>query len=791
MQSALPLTERRPNGFRPNRLNWHPAVNFWRISLCLLALCGGALCHERTAASLVSALHELSIDPNEVYHVRDLRFTRGGFTLYLTEGLLAFTKPIDSEVVAAVFTTRGVDAGDAELIVTPPSRGERASLAYFIKSPNLDEHFSQAIFLFTDQMRAEALRQMQQTEIKKAGAESFGPEWSQTIAQLAAGVEVPILESILNQDSPAEGVFYGLIGGNSLGPFQIAFNPHQEESNIAGKVTMGGGVPEFQSWTSFSPKKAIAPPPGFHTAAYQVEADISPDLTVSAVTRFTAATTRANCRAMALEIASKMKVTSATINGQAAEVVQPESLDNTGDTDGAKFLLVSAEPLPAGVPLQVEVHHQGPVIHDEGEGIYFVEARNIWFPRFPFDSATFDLTFRCPSRLRIVSSGRLASEKVDGDVRIVHRVLDSPAQFVGFNLGDFVGIEREQPPFHVELYANRALVDRINSANGVTDVHTGGFPAGLASMADRTAELLRTFGAEWGPPPAVNVAVTPIPGTFGQCFPGLIYLSINSYLPPLLRPPNIRDTVLSSFYSDLMLPHEIAHQWWGNLVVANDYRSGWLTEALANYAALGVYKERKGAAAADELLAFYRGELESNMPNGQPIESEGPLNVGIRLRALNANAWRVITYDKGTWVIRMLAQRMGGDDHFIAFERALIQATKDQGVSNETFRKVAARFLPPGDPDPTLEYFFDTWVYGAGVPRLTLRRSSAHEYVLRQSGVAEDFSVDVPIRIERPGKAATVQWVRSSSDGTPFTVSGNGPVQVALPLLPDFLYRKN
>lgn len=767
-------------------------MNFWRIFVCLLAFPGSIFCQQPNAASLVSALNRLSIDPNEVYHVRDLRFTRGGFTIYLTEGLLAFTKPVGPEVVAAVFTTAGVDAGDAEFIVTPPNRGERASLAYFTKTPNLDEHFSQAIFLFTDQMRAETIRQMQRTEIKKAAAGAFGPQWTQTIDQLAAGVEVPIIESILNYDPPSQGVFYGLIGGNELGPFQICFNPHQAESNIVGKVTVEGDVAEFQSWTSFLPKKAVAPPPSiFHTAAYSIEADISPDLTVSAVTKFTATTDRENCRAMALEIASKMKVTGATINGQTVEVVQPESLDNTADTDGSKFLLVSAEPLPAAAPLHVEVHHQGSVIHDEGEGIYFVEARNIWFPRFSFDSATFDLTFHCPARLRIVSSGKLISEKVDGDTRTVHRVLDSPVQFVGFNLGDFVGVEREQAPFRVEFYANRTIVDRINNANAISATQGVDFPAALTSMADRTLELLRNDAAEWGPPPTANVSVTPIAGTFGQGFPGLIYLSINSYLPPLLRPPHIRDTLLSSFYSDLMLPHEIAHQWWGNLVLANDYRSGWLTEALANYAALGVYSERNGPAAGDALLAFYRGEMETPMSNRNPIEAEGPLNVGVRLRALNANAWRVITYDKGTWVIRMLAQRMGGNDRFVAFERALIQATKDEGLSNETFRKVAARFLPSGDPDPTLEYFFDSWVYGVGVPHLSLHRSGAREYVLKQSGVGEDFSVDVPVRVERPGRAAAVQWVRSSNDGTPFTVSGSGPVQVALPEVSDFLYRKD
>jgi hypothetical protein len=44
----------------------------------------------------------------------------------------------------------GEDPGDGELLLQPPRRDERQSLAKFIKTPNFDEHFQTAIFTFTD-----------------------------------------------------------------------------------------------------------------------------------------------------------------------------------------------------------------------------------------------------------------------------------------------------------------------------------------------------------------------------------------------------------------------------------------------------------------------------------------------------------------------------------------------------------------------------------------------------------------------------------------------------------------
>ena len=43
------------------------------------------------------------------------------------------------------------------------------------------------------------------------------------------------------------------------------------------------------------------------------------------------------------------------------------------------------------------------------------------------------------------------------------------------------------------------------------------------------------------------------------------------------------------------LPHEAAHQWWGDLVTWSSYRDQWFSEGLANYCALMMLQEKNPA----------------------------------------------------------------------------------------------------------------------------------------------------------------------------------------------------
>src|SRR5437660_776486 len=92
--------------------------------------------------------------------------------------------------------------------------------------------------------------------------------------------------------------------------------------------------------------------------------------------------------------------------------------------------------------------------------------------------------------------------------------------------------------------------------------------ARLRSVAEDISSSLGYFSGVFGPPALKTLTVAPIPGAFGQGFPGLVYLSTVSYLEASQRPASLRDRGQQLFFSELMEAHEVAHQWWGNVVTA-------------------------------------------------------------------------------------------------------------------------------------------------------------------------------------------------------------------------------
>src|SRR5260370_41909830 len=157
------------------------------------------------------------------------------------------------------------------------------------------------------------------------------------------------------------------------------------------------------------------------------------------------------------------------------------------------------------------------------------------------------------------------------------------------------------------------------------------------------------MAARCGPPPLSTLTVSPVPGAFGQGFPGLIYLSTLSYLGPNNRTiAGMRDSQ-QLFFSEMLYAHETAHQWWGNVVASAGYQHDWLLEALANYTALLYLEKHKGTRAMDSVLNDYRVDLLAKSPSGGTVESAGPVALGIRLvSSQNPEAWRTIVYEKGS-----------------------------------------------------------------------------------------------------------------------------------------------
>ncbi len=791
-----------------------------RLAVLLFVWLCGAPLWGATATELAAAIRDVGIDPEECYRVRDLAFTREDVRFFFNEGYIAFGKPVAGRRRAAVFLGEEED-GDAELVVFPPSRGERMSLARATKSPNLSEHFRLAAMVFSDNSY-EALRR----EIELAGEPRKSPEmgliaeknWSDVIRNLTTSFLVRILEDTLSKAGPAQGFFFAALRGEKLGNFDVLYDARRTEQVLIGAIAERQGATYFDTWTSFPArsfrnKPPTEPGPGFDLADFRLAAALEPDLNLSVTTRVKLTPSEDGLSVAEFLMSPRMRITAATIDGEPAEVFQRESLRESLMHDGAAaFLLVPESPLARGKSYEVEFQAEGAVIQSAGNDVYFVGARESWYPNTARQFATYDVRFRYPADLDLVLPGDTVGAGIEGALKYKHHRVTTPVRFFGFNLGAYQRAEVTRGPYRIEVLANKQAEPGLQKERTAYRViprmvydprlrRTDVVPTILIEsvapsrpqpqveqLAAEVANAFEFMAARFGPPPLRNLTVSPIPGNFGQGFPGLVYLSTAAYLKPEDRPAGFTNEYQKLFLSDILHAHEIAHQWWGNSVSAWGAEDAWLVEALAHYSALLYVEKRRGSRALDATMEEFRRRLLEKTPEGRTTESLGPIVWGARLLSSEApDALRAIIYEKGSWIMHMLRKRLG-DEPFLAMLAELAKTYARKSITTEQFRALAAKHLPPGSPDRTLETFFQSWVYSTGIPTLELQSSSkgkAQAYTVtgtvKQSAVDEEFTAWVPVEIQFRTGRPMVHWVKTDGDPVDFTVKvKQAPLRVAL-----------
>lgn len=798
-----------PSGYTGTVTAWARRFSLFAAFVAGAGIQGAA--PAQTAAELGRQVREIEIDPQTCNRVRDLRIRRPDISLYLTDGYLAFSKPIAGRRLFAVFIAS--ERGDqGEILIRPPDRGERASLANFTGSPILNEQITEAVMITSDGTGAELLEMVRESPLSKPSFDMglvLGSRYNSVLRNLGTSFQVRLVHDLL-ASNPASGLFYGAFSGARSGNFDVMFDPTMREQVVLGQVTSTPQGSGFNVWASFQSREARrAGSPRSRAGGltnYRIETVIAPDLSMECTTAADFVPPTEIRGALSFEIAPAMEITSAQVDGVEIEVFRRDALRSRlmSGRHNDQFLIVLDKPMQAGRSYKIQFRHRGRVILPAGNDVFFVASRVNWYPARDFGHSTFDLTFTLPRRLTAVAAGDLIEDQEQGETRTVRWITPKPVRLAGFNIGDYEKVTVKRSGLTVTVYSNRAAETALQRRTPQVillppawPTRTGRRPADVitvmpppppdpnaraAELAGEISAALEWYASHFGPPPLDTLTVSPIPGNFGQGFPGLLYLSTLSFLRETERPEAVRSDPLRRFYSEILHAHEAAHQWWGNLVGSASYHDEWISEALAHYSAILVLERRKGVRAAEQVLDDALRALRAQY-SGKPIESVGPITWGYRLHAATPDdPWRVITYDKGSWIIHMLRRRMG-DAAFLAMLGELRKRFEYGFVSTEDLRSIAAEFSPKGLPDPQLEYFFDTWVYSTGIPALKLRTSVSGKAPklqltvnVSQSGVGEEFSADVPVAVWLPAaRAPIVRWVRTQSGGASFRIAVKTP----------------
>ncbi|KAG7172393.1 Aminopeptidase N-like 8 [Homarus americanus] len=203
-----------------------------------------------------------------------------------------------------------------------------------------------------------------------------------------------------------------------------------------------------------------------------------------------------------------------------------------------------------------------------------------------------------------------------------------------------------------------------------------------------------------------------LPSDIGTAFEGWgIIVNYN----PDADPKDQRDMVVH------IQAHELAHQWFGNLVTPSWWTDLWLSEGFASYLqVLAFTKMNRSPNMLEEMAELLQDILQSDSePSSHPI----------RLPVYNPrDIWALfnpISYYKGSYIIHMMS-------HFLSentFRKGIINFLKDRKYKNaeqdDLWRHLTVAAHQDGTLpwDVTVKTIMDTWTLQTGYPVIKVVRS--------------------------------------------------------------------
>ena len=265
-----------------------------------------------------------------------------------------------------------------------------------------------------------------------------------------------------------------------------------------------------------------------------------------------------------------------------------------------------------------------PLLSNWHEGIWLVTDPDTKGDLITSPIALYDVTLTMPATHQLVSTGTAITQTMQAESRTV-RVVS--------------GLQRDFTFVLTTLPVTTWMVDgtRINVYADATEVE-GSVQTGVSA-----SRALRLFNAQFGQYPynELDIVAVDAASFYGVEYPGLLLMQAAT----VAKPSRLERIVV----------HEVAHQWFYNLV-GNDVQSdAWVDEALATYAQVIYQRAFGGEAAAQDELATFQSQYDDLIERDQ----DGPVHQ--HMREYTLYSFNVLAYAKGALYYEAVRSQIGAD----------------------------------------------------------------------------------------------------------------------------------
>ena len=338
-----------------------------------------------------------------------------------------------------------------------------------------------------------------------------------------------------------------------------------------------------------------------------------------------------------------------------------------------------------------------------------------WIPTWggPADKATWQVVATVPRRFTVLSNGRLVSDRLTvAGFRTTTWAQEKAAStyLISLVVAPLAKLSERWRGVPVDYYVYEEDRAKARALFGVTP--------------DMIEVYSRLTGVRYPWNKYAQVTVTDFVG-------GMENVSATTLVDWLPDSAAYRDR---PWYQWALIPHELAHQWFGDLVTTENWANYWLNEGMAEFMPGQYWGTKMGASAEqDYYLSEYRDYLAADKRRRMPLAAWNSNNV----------------YPKGALVLEMLKKQLGPERFWASINRYLTQHAYGNATSDDLRQAVLDA------TGENLDWFWSQWIYRAGFPSFSITSTydsvtRSLDLLVRQTQVDTATADSTGLRFETP-----------------------------------------